>query len=43
MYNQIPVEDLSPNQMRNLISGRGVRVKHSAQGKYHKRLGQYKF
>lgn len=34
MYNQIPVEDLSPNQMRNLISGRGVRVKHSAQGKH---------
>lgn len=35
MYQKIPVSDLSQNQMRNLVHGRGVRVKYSPSGQHH--------
>lgn len=33
MYRKVAVAPLSANQMRNMVSGRGVRVKHSPSGK----------
>lgn len=34
MYRKVAVAPLSVNQMRNMVSGRGVRVKHSPTGKH---------
>jgi len=39
-YHKINVSPLSQNQQRNLIKGKGVRIKHSPNGKHYLHLSQ---